>query len=218
MLGWRYESADRSHPVVAGAVPPRAIVGGQQHRTQFCCYAVDDLDAGAQRVRAAGGEVLSRSDEHGPVADCRDTLGMRFALWQIPVGQSGERAAAPGQGSDDLVYLTMRVPDADIVRRFYAAVLGWDIQPSGTQAWQVRDARPMTGIAGASHDASGPDSTAAGTVVPEWSVGDVALAVERVRAAGGTATEPADRPSGRAAECTDDQGSVFYLVQLASTS
>jgi predicted enzyme related to lactoylglutathione lyase len=48
-----------------------------------------------------------------------------------------------------------------------------------------------------------------------YSVGDIAPAVERVRAAGGTATEPDRRPYGITAECADDQGTRFYLGQLS---
>ena len=48
-------------------------------------------------------------------------------------------------------------------------------------------------------------------VVPMWKVDDVAAAVERVRAAGGTATDPERQPYGTTAEGTDDQGVRFYL-------
>jgi predicted enzyme related to lactoylglutathione lyase len=44
-----------------------------------------------------------------------------------------------------------------------------------------------------------------------WKVDDVAAAVARVRAAGGTATEPERKPYGLTATCTDDQGMPFYL-------
>jgi uncharacterized protein len=47
--------------------------------------------------------------------------------------------------------------------------------------------------------------------VPMWKVDDVPAAVERVRAAGGTSTEPAEMPYGITADCRDDQGVRFYL-------
>ncbi len=49
---------------------------------------------------------------------------------------------------------------------------------------------------------------------PMWLVDDIRSAVERVRAAGGTATEPEQQPYGVTSECVDDQGSEFYLGQL----
>ena len=39
-----------------------------------------------------------------------------------------------------------------------------------------------------------------------YAVGDVDAAVERVRAAGGTAGAPTEEPWGRSAECVDNQG------------
>ncbi len=49
---------------------------------------------------------------------------------------------------------------------------------------------------------------------PMWLVDDIEAAVARVRAAGGTATEVAQRPYGLESECIDDQGTHFYLGQL----
>ena len=51
----------------------------------------------------------------------------------------------------------------------------------------------------------------ADTAVPMWKVEDVAAAVERVRAAGGTATDPERQPYGTTSQCADDQGVRFYL-------
>jgi predicted enzyme related to lactoylglutathione lyase len=44
-----------------------------------------------------------------------------------------------------------------------------------------------------------------------WKVDNLDAALERVRAAGGTATEPRHRPYGSLSNCTDDQGGRFYL-------
>jgi uncharacterized protein len=52
------------------------------------------------------------------------------------------------------------------------------------------------------------------TVLPMYRVDDIAAAVERVRAAGGTSTDPEQQPYGVTAECTDDQGTRFYLGTL----
>ena len=45
-------------------------------------------------------------------------------------------------------------------------------------------------------------------------VDDIQAAVERVRAAGGTATEPVHEGYGVRSECSDDQGVRFHLGQL----
>ena len=44
-----------------------------------------------------------------------------------------------------------------------------------------------------------------------YRVDDIAAAVERVRAAGGTATDPVAQPYGWTSECVDDQGTRFSL-------
>jgi predicted enzyme related to lactoylglutathione lyase len=76
-------------------------------------------------------------------------------------------------------------------------VLGWTYQ-GGAPVGIV----PMTGIHGGHERATG---------VPMWKVDDVAAAVGRVRAAGGTAEDPTTQPYGIVAGCVDDQGARFYL-------
>ena len=49
-----------------------------------------------------------------------------------------------------------------------------------------------------------------------YSVPDVDAAVALVRAAGGTANEPADTPYGRLADCVDDQGVPFALTSAGA--
>ncbi|WP_246395808.1 VOC family protein [Actinomadura luteofluorescens] len=46
-----------------------------------------------------------------------------------------------------------------------------------------------------------------------YTVDEIEPAVARAREAGGTATAPARQPYGITSECTDDQGSRFYLGQ-----
>ena len=64
---------------------------------------------------------------------------------------------------------------------------------------------PMFGLQG------GHPSSA---VLPMYAVSDVVAAVARVRAAGGTATDPVQMPYGITSDCVDDQGLRFYLGQL----
>jgi predicted enzyme related to lactoylglutathione lyase len=52
------------------------------------------------------------------------------------------------------------------------------------------------------------------TVLPMYRVDDIDDAVARVRAAGGSATDPENQPYGLSSECVDDQGTRFYLGQL----
>jgi len=64
----------------------------------------------------------------------------------------------------------------------------------------------MAGVAGGSTQA---------VTVPMWTVDDIDAAVTRVREAGGTVIEePSTQSYGRSAQCTDDQGTRFYLGEL----
>jgi predicted enzyme related to lactoylglutathione lyase len=98
------------------------------------------------------------------------------------------------------------VADPARTLEFYGAVLGWRWRPGRSPGgWQVEGTTPMIGVSG------GHQSPAA---VPVWQVTGVAAAVTRVRAAGGTATEPLREPYGLMADCTDDQDIRFFLGQF----
>ena len=211
VFGWAYEpSHDPRARQVPGATPPQGLWGGQPRSTLFCSYVVDDAVAAAARVRAAGGRAGDPIQRpYGLVADCTDNQGTRFAVHQYPAGgQPGAGApgpvAAPRDG--DLAYITFEVADSRLARDFYGAVLGWRFAPGRiADGWQVEGTAPMAGLSGGHAEA---------TTVPMWRVADLHDAVGRVRAAGGTATEPRQEPYGLTADCTDDQGSRFYLGQL----
>ena len=67
----------------------------------------------------------------------------------------------------------------------------------------MRRTHPMAGVAGGAPQL---------VTTPMWTVVDVDAAVRRVREAGGTVVaEPSRQSYGVMAECTDDQGSRFYL-------
>ncbi|HET6259620.1 MAG TPA: VOC family protein, partial [Pseudonocardia sp.] len=167
---------------------------------------VPDVDAAVAVVRAAGGTASDPTDEpHGRVADCADDLGLPFALWTGPPGP-----AHTAQVDEAIAHLVLRVPHAGRARAFYSTVLGWGFAPARVlDGWKVRTAggepRPRTSIWGGRREPA--------AVVPTYAVPDLAAAVLAVRAAGGTSTEPERRRFGTAAECTDDQGGRFQLVQ-----
>jgi predicted enzyme related to lactoylglutathione lyase len=206
-LSLEYEPAHQARGRQApGLTPPQGIWESPGHPTLFCSYVVDDTAAAVTRVRAAGGQASEpERQRYGLSADCTDPDGVRFALYQPSAGPAGAgRAGAPGRDGD-LIYVTLEVADPARTLAFYAAVLGWRSHPGRTPGgWQVEDTTPMIGVIGGHAEA---------TAVPVWRIGDVAAAVARVRAAGGTSTEPHREPYGLIAECTDDQGIRFSLTQ-----
>jgi predicted enzyme related to lactoylglutathione lyase len=220
VFGWAYEPSHNPRArQVPGVAPPQGLWGGQPRSTLFCSYVVDDAVAAAARARAAGGQAgdpIRRP--YGLVAECTDNQGTRFAVHQYPaagqpgVGAAGTETAGAGAGpvaaahDGDLAYITFEVVDSRRARDFYGAVLGWRFAPGRiADGWQVEGTTPMAGLSGGHAEA---------TTVPMWRVADLREAVSRVRAAGGTATEPRQEPYGLTADCADDQGSRFYLGQF----
>ena len=211
VFGWEYEPSHNPRArQVPGATPPQGLWGGQPRTTLFCSYVVDDAVAAAARVRAAGGRAGDPVRRpYGLVADCTDNQGTRFAVHQYPAaGQPGAAAAGPAAAprDGDLAYITFEVADSRLARDFYGAVLGWRFAPGSiADGWQVEGTTPMAGLSGGHAEA---------TTVPMWRVADLQATVGRVRAAGGTAAEPRQEPYGLTADCTDDQGTRFYLGQF----
>jgi len=204
VLGWSVgPGSDPDGRQVQGRTPSLGLHGGDARSTLNCCYAVNDIAAAVARVRRAGGGAGEPQEApYGLVADCRDDQGTIFALYQPPGGVGTGTPATGDHG--DLVYVSFEVVDSTRARAFYGAVLGWNFSPGSVpDGWQVQGA--MAGLHGGFHQS---------TTLPMWRVDDLAAAVERVRAAGGTATEPQTRPYGLEAECVDDQGTRFYLGQL----
>ena len=189
---------------VIGTSLPQGLWGGQEQSTLFISYVVDDVDAAMARVRAAGGEAGAAQEEAwGRSVDCVDNQGMAFAMHQPRAGAARSRQSVAASKQGDIEYITMHVIDSAKARAFYGAVFGWDFAAGRVaDGWNVLDAVPMTGVAG------GRDRM---VIVPMYRVDDIAGAVQRVRDAGGSATDPERQPYGVTAQCTDDQGTEFYL-------
>ena len=216
VLGVEYQEAHGARGRQApGVTPPQGLWEAGAQPALFCSYVVDDTAAAVARVRAAGGRASEPVPRpFGLTADCVDTEGMGFAVYQPPASPAGRVSRAGPAGSrpapaardGDLIYVTLEVADAARALAFYSAVLGWRSRPGRTPGgWQVEDTTPMIGLMGGRTEAAG---------VPVWRVADVAAAVAQVRAAGGTSTEPHREPYGIIAECTDDQGTRFSLTEF----
>ena len=200
VLGW--EVAPGSVPEgrqVTNTTVPTGIWGGRGEQTVRCCWQVDDVDEALERVRAAGGSAEPPADQpYGRLAACVDDQGVGFDLYSPAAGaEPGPRLPLNGTRQGDLSYLTLELPDRARALAFYRSVLGWRTPDDSDPV----DVHPMLGLA----------DTGPGRAVPMWKVDDVTAAVQRVRAAGGTATDPEQQPYGLTAICSDDQGMPFYL-------
>lgn len=217
VLGWTYTDAGGVSRMAEGGPIPHGIVAldaargewapwsGLAHPTLFCSYGVADLDAAVERVRAGGGQAKDPAETpYGRIANCADDQGAPFALHEN--GPGTPRPPLNGGHQGDIAYMTMEVVDSRRARDFYGSLFGWTFTPGRVEdGWGVQDPSPMTGMHGGNDHA---------TQIPMYLVDDVAAAVARVRAAGGTSSEPSRQPYGVTAECTDDQGAPFYLGAL----
>jgi predicted enzyme related to lactoylglutathione lyase len=175
---------------------------------------VDDVDAAAERIKELGGAV------HVPPTDIPDIS--RFSIAVDPQtatiallkwlnGSHGPRAEpdAPGRvGWHELL-----AADWEKAFAFYRELFGW------------QKAEADTGAAGTYQLFSAAGQTIGGMFtkpviepVPFWlyyfNVGDIDLAVRRVKAGGGTILNgPIELPGKRwIVRCTDPQGAIFALA------
>ncbi|HUC35596.1 MAG TPA: VOC family protein [Acidimicrobiales bacterium] len=210
VLGWRYGPASGPQGrQVEGQSLHHGIWGEQPRTTLFLCFAVADIASAVVRVRDAGGTAEEpQAQPYGLVSTCSDDQGTAFAIFEPPggIGTGGGAPALHGTLHGDVAYITMEVVDSARTRAFYGSVLGWRFERGHVEdGWQVENVAPMVGISGG-HETD--------TTVPMYRVHDIEVAVERVRARGGTATDPEVQPYGTTSTCTDDQGTRFYLGQL----
>lgn len=201
VLGWEFGPDGRR---VSNASMPQGLWGEEGTPTLFCAFAVDSVEAAVETVRAAGGTATEPTDRpYGRISDCVDDQGMRFAMYERRPGN--ERPGMNGSRHGDLAYVTFEAADSTQARGFYGELLGWRFEPGRVEdGWGVAGPAPMVGMAGGG----------AGVITPMWRVDDIGAAVGRVREAGGTATEPERQSYGLMSECTDDQGTSFWLGQL----
>jgi uncharacterized protein len=86
--------------------------------------AVNDADATAAAVTAAGGTVVSPPSDAGPAgraAICIDPAGAGFRLWQAGRRRGAQVANTPGAWN----FSDLHTPDRDAAMAFYTPVFGW---------------------------------------------------------------------------------------------
>jgi uncharacterized glyoxalase superfamily protein PhnB len=203
VLGWTYDP--QTHQVT-NTTQHIGIFSVVSRQGMLCCYAVADLQGARQAILDGGGSVGEQQQfDFGTVLDATDPHGTVFAVFQP--GANEPRPALNGSGPGELSYITYEVPDSTAFKAFYSGVLFWTFEPGRIDdGWGVAQTHPMAGVAG---------NSAAAVTVPMWTVEDVDAAVARVREAGGTVIEePSQQAYGKMAQCTDDQGTRFYLGEF----
>jgi predicted enzyme related to lactoylglutathione lyase len=209
VLGWTYGAGSSEQGrQVEGTTIPHGLYGGQERSTLFCCYAVDDVDAAVERVRAAGGSAAAPSNEpYGRVANCTDDQDTPFAIVELAGNHATEGGERPRNG----------VHQGDVVRHARSRR-----QRAGARLLRLRarlafQSGSGRGLLGRRRDP--PDDESPRRTRTRDRRGDVPGGRHRRRGGAGARGRryrdgPERQPYGIAADCVDDQGTRFWLGQL----
>lgn len=135
LFGWDIETVSPpGTPLYAIAtLNGRDVAGLAAAESQTAAWntyiAVDDADATAARVTAAGGALLDDPFDPGPagrVAMCADPAGAAFRLWQAGRRLGAQAVNEPGSWN----FSDLHTDQADEIG-FYAELFGWSIEDLG---------------------------------------------------------------------------------------
>jgi predicted enzyme related to lactoylglutathione lyase len=184
----------------------------------FTHIKVENADATADRVAAAGGTVLHAAFDVAPagrLAVVTDPAGATFCLWQAGVREGAQVVNEPGAWAMS----ALQTDDPKAAAAFYGAVFGWQAQPMG----------PMTllrlpGYVGGEPQQPVPRDVvavivpstagAAGWGVDFWVSDTDAIAGRAEQLGGAVVMAPFDRPLFRSALLADPEGATFSISQL----
>lgn len=219
LLGWAVDPVDdpaaggyrlcRSvHGLVAGLGP---LTPGLQDRSWWDVHlGTPDVDATAERVDAAGGDVLAGPIDVlglGRLTVCADPSGAQFRLLE---GLAAEVFDAPGS----LCWVERVTDDVEGFADFGKKAFGWRTQrgETGYVTLTTPNGSPAVGL-------RRPTAPCESTVhwIPYFAVDDVVSAVARAAAAGATVLrEVHPVPAGKAALIADPTGAVVGMATLDS--
>lgn len=226
LFGWEVEDAGeaaghyhlaRLRGEIVGGLGPQPADMRDGPATWTTYLAASDVDAAAERITGAGGQLLMPPFdvmEQGRLAVATDTSGAVFGLWQAGLRSGITRFSEDGADVWNELH-TRTYADA---RAFYAAVFGYryrDLGDGHTVVYATihpaADAPEVGGIADTSVSSSGP------AMDDHWltwfAADDVDATTERAVALGGSVqVEPADSPFGRRSVVVGAQGEVFGLI------
>jgi predicted enzyme related to lactoylglutathione lyase len=181
--------------------------------------AVDDVDAAAARLRQLGGAIhIPPSDMPGigrfAVAADPQTATLALIKWSEPGQSQGQSQADNIDKTGHVGWHELLAADGATAFPFYGELFGWrkaepEIDAGGSY-------QPF--FAGAQR-AGGMFTKPAFVAIPFWlyyfNIGDLAAALENVKALGGKVLEGSvEVPGGtRVARCEDPQGAMFALME-----
>jgi uncharacterized glyoxalase superfamily protein PhnB len=216
--------------LMADEFPEMGLLGPRARGGTTVSLVVDVADVDRTAARAVeAGAVVEREPDDMPygfrAAAVADPFGHRWLI-EGPLSTDLDAAAtAGGHGTldegtvsdeppdtrpGDIAYVTWRVRDEQRTARFLGELLGWRFSPGHVEhGLQVEGANLRGGLWG------GHEAVERADAKLMYHVADIGEAVAKVRAMGGTATEPELQPYGWSSECTDDQGMEFWIYAPA---
>ncbi len=201
---------------------PEEICGTDRHSCWRGYIGVENVDAYAERAKAAGATIRRAPQDIpgvGRFAVIVDPQGAPFILFS---GMNGmEAPPRPPAGTAGYVgWHELLTTDLDAAWAFYAQLFGWtkgeavDLGPMGI--YQIFE---IDGV-GSGGMMKLPSAECPPSWVYYFNVDDIDATLERVRQNGGTVDNgPCQVPGGSwIAQCTDSQGAAFAVVACKRAS
>lgn len=225
LLGWEfdegrpetgyYSTARRGGRAAAGVgeLMPGSRVGWTTY------LAVDDVDATAKRVTAAGGTLLAEPMDVmdlGRMAVLADPTGAIVGLWQSGLHTGADVVNEPGAQ----IFNELMTRDFAAAKKFYGAVFAYTFGdmsgPGFTYATLDLDGRTVGGIGELGAKTPADEQPAWSTY---FAVSDTDAATARAVELGGqVVSPPADSPYGRLAVLRGPSGETFTLMSTTDPS
>lgn len=225
IFGWTYEVADQEKyggyvtafkdgQVVAGLMAKMPEQGTMPD--MWSVYlATEDINATADAVAAAGGQVLMppmEVPEQGHMAMFTDAGGAAFGGWQSSGMGGFGKVAEPGSP----VWFEVHTRDYDKTVEFYQKALGWKTavmsdspQMRYTTLGEGMDSQ--AGIFDATNDL--PEGVPSNWQI-YWGIADTASAIETATRLGASVVQgPDDTPFGRLTSLVDPTGAPFKIME-----
>jgi predicted enzyme related to lactoylglutathione lyase len=169
--------------------------------------SVEDVDALAERARELGGEVLAAPFdvlEHGRMTALRDPTGATLHLWQPRAQIGAGRVNDPGC----MVWNELASPDPARARDFFAALLGWTVEPEESGYGVIKSRGALNG------GLRPPQDGEPTHWLVYFTTSSCDESIEAIREAGGSVIAgPVHTPVGRVAAVSDAQGAAFALYE-----
>ena len=176
-----------------------------------------DVDAHAQAITGAGGEVMFGPLEvmgQGRMLVGKDPTGAMFGIWE-PGAHAGAQLV---NENATLSWNELMTPDLDGAVRFYGSVFDYTFENlpqmpgGGYQLMKLGDA-----VVGGMLGLGGEDAKLPPYWLTYFMLDDVDAGFDRARELGGELlSEPHDSPYGRFAPVRDPQGAVFALIRAGT--